>query len=84
MKQKLLQIGFGNVVATDRVVSIIAANSSPAKRLKDEAKKDARLIDATQGRKTRSILILDSKHIVLSSVQVETMSSRYEQKALHN
>ncbi len=78
MKQKLLQVGFGNIVVATRIVSIISYNSSPAKRLKDEAKKAARLIDATQGRKTRSLLILDSKHIVLSAVQVETMSSRYE------
>jgi regulator of extracellular matrix RemA (YlzA/DUF370 family) len=73
----LLNIGFGNTVVADRVVSIVAPNSSPMKRLKDEAKNDKRLIDATHGRRTRSIIVMDSNHIVLSAIQAETISQRF-------
>ena len=77
MEQPLLNIGFGSTVAADRVVAIVSPNSAPIKRLKDEAKEDRRLIDATYGRKTRSIIIMDSNHIVLSAIQAETISQRY-------
>ena len=77
MEKALLSIGFGNTVVADRVVSIVAPNSAPMKRLKDEAKEDRRLIDATHGRKTRAIIIMDSNHIVLSAIQAETISQRY-------
>ena len=78
IKQRLLNIGFGDVVAAERVVAIISPASAPMKRLKDDAKKKQRLVDATHGRKTRSVIIMDSRHVVLSSVQVETISQRYE------
>lgn len=77
MEQSLLNIGFGSSVVADRVIAIVSPNSSPMKRLKDEAKEDKRLIDATHGRKTRSIVIMDSKHVVLSAVQAETISQRF-------
>jgi len=77
MEKSLLNIGFGNTVIADRVVAITTPNSAPMKRLKDEAKEDKRLIDATHGRRTRSIIILDSNHIVLSAIQAETVSQRY-------
>ena len=77
MDQNLLNIGFGNTVAAERVVAIVSPNSAPMKRLKDEAKDDKRLIDATHGRKTRSIIVMDSNHIVLSAIQAETISKRY-------
>ena len=77
MDQNLLNIGFGNTVAAERVVAIVSPNSAPMKRLKDEAKDEKRLIDATHGRKTRSIIIMDSNHIVLSAIQAETISQRY-------
>jgi len=73
----LLNIGFGSTVVADRVVAIVAPNSAPMKRLKDEAKKDQRLIDATHGRRTRSIIVMDSNHIVLSAIQAETVSQRF-------
>jgi extracellular matrix regulatory protein A len=79
MEQALLNIGFGSVVVADRVVAIVSPNSAPMKRLKDEAREARRLIDATYGRRTRSIIILDSNHIVLSAVQAETISQRYAQ-----
>jgi regulator of extracellular matrix RemA (YlzA/DUF370 family) len=77
MDQVLLNIGFGSTVVSDRVVAIVSPNSAPMKRLKDEAREDRRLIDATHGRRTRSIIVLDSNHIVLSAVQAETISQRY-------
>jgi regulator of extracellular matrix RemA (YlzA/DUF370 family) len=78
MEQVLLNIGFGNTVVADRVVSILSPNSSPMKRVKDEAKDDRRLIDVTHGRKTRAIIVTDSNHVILSAIQAETVSSRYE------
>ncbi len=77
MKQSLLSVGFGNSVVVDRVVAIVSPSSAPMKRLKDKAKEDSRLVDATHGRRTRSIIVMDSNHIVLSSVQAETISHRY-------
>ena len=79
MTTKLVHIGFGNMVAGDRVVAIIHPNSAPIKRLKEEAREDDRLIDATQGRKTRAILITDSNHVILSAIQPETISGRFEE-----
>ena len=77
MDQTLLNIGFGSSVVADRVVAIVSPNSAPMKRLKDEAKEEKRLIDATHGRRTRSIIVMDSNHIVLSAIQAETVSQRY-------
>jgi regulator of extracellular matrix RemA (YlzA/DUF370 family) len=77
MEKNLLNIGFGNTVIAERVVAIAVPNSAPMKRLKDEAKEERRLIDVTHGRKTRAIIILDSNHVVLSSIQAETISQRY-------
>ncbi len=77
MEPRLLNIGFGSTVVAERVVAIVSPNSAPMKRLKDEAKKDQRLIDATHGRRTRSIIIVDSNHIVLSAIQAETISQRF-------
>lgn len=78
MEKKLLNIGFGNTVVAERVVAIVSPNSSPMKRLKDKAREERRLVDATQGRRTRSIIIMDSNHIVLSAIQFETVSQRFE------
>jgi len=77
MDQNLLNIGFGNTVVAERVVAIVSPNSAPMKRLKDEAKDEKLLIDATHGRRTRSIIVMDSNHIVLSAIQAETISQRY-------
>jgi regulator of extracellular matrix RemA (YlzA/DUF370 family) len=73
MEKNLLNVGFGN-----SVVAIVAPNSAPMKRLKDEARDGNYLIDATHGRKTRSIIVMDSNHIVLSAIQAETISQRFE------
>ena len=73
---KLLSIGFGNVVVADRVVAIVTPSSAPIKRMKESAKADGKLVDATQGRRTRSIIITDSNHVILSAVQAETIAQR--------
>jgi regulator of extracellular matrix RemA (YlzA/DUF370 family) len=78
MEQLLLNVGFGNTVPADRVVAILTPNSSPMKRLKDEAREDHRLLDATHGRKTRAIIVTNSNHVILSAIQAETVSARYE------
>ncbi len=77
MDNNLLNIGFGNTVVAERIIAIVWPNSAPMKRLKDEARDDKRLVDATHGRKTRSIIITDSNHIILSAIQAETISQRY-------
>uniref|UniRef100_A0A832LV12 Putative regulatory protein ENT73_00325 n=1 Tax=Caldimicrobium thiodismutans TaxID=1653476 RepID=A0A832LV12_9BACT len=79
---KLLNIGFGNFVVADRVIAIVNPNSAPMKRLKEEAKDTKRLIDATQGRKTRSIIITDSNHVILSAIQAETVAQRFTSETL--
>ena len=77
MSYNLLNIGFGSTVVADEIIAILVPNSSPMKRLRDEAREDKRLIDATQGRKTRAIIITKNKHIVLSAMQAETLAQRY-------
>jgi len=79
---KLLNVGFGNVVAAARVVAIVDPGSAPMKRLKDEAKQAGKLVDATNGRRTRSIIVTDSDHVVLSAIQTETIAQRFETDAL--
>jgi len=77
VEPKLLNIGFGNSVVSDRVIAILTPASSPMKRLREEAREAKRLIDTTQGRKTRSIIITDSNHVILSAIQAETVAQRY-------
>ncbi len=78
--KSLLNIGFGNYVVVSRIVGIVNPSSSPMRRLKEEARDQGRLIDATQGRKTRSIIITDSNHVFLSALQAETIGQRFEEK----
>ena len=79
MPGKLLNVGFGNSLVARRVVAIVNPGSSPIKRLREEAREAHRLVDATQGRRTRSIIVTDSGHVILSAIQAETMAQRYEQ-----
>lgn len=76
----LLNIGFGNFVVSDRVIAIVNPSSSPMRRLREDARQAGRLIDATQGRKTRSIIVSDSNHVVLSAIQAETIGQRFSQE----
>ncbi len=72
----LINIGFGNLVSAERVVAITSPDSAPIKRLVQEAKDEGRVIDASCGRRTRAVIIMDSDHIVLSAIQTETLSNR--------
>lgn len=72
----LLNIGYNNVVFKNKVVVVVSADTAPIKRLKDQAKKENRLIDATNGKKTNSVIITDSNHVILSALSPETLSLR--------
>jgi regulator of extracellular matrix RemA (YlzA/DUF370 family) len=76
MEGRLINIGFGNTVVAQRVVAVVMPGSAPMKRLREKAIQADRLVDATHGRKTRSIIITDSNHVILSSVHTETLSQR--------
>ena len=73
---KLINIGFGNMVSAGRLVAIVSPESAPIKRIIQEAKERGTLIDATYGRRTRAVLVMDSEHVILSSVQPETVANR--------
>jgi hypothetical protein len=73
---KLLNIGYGNVLLASRVVAVVSSQSAPMRRLREDAGERGKLIDATEGRRTRSVLITDSDHIVLSAVNPETLTGR--------
>ena len=73
---KLINIGFGNMVSANRLVAIVSPESAPIKRIITDARERGSLIDATYGRRTRAVIITDSDHIVLSSIQPETIAAR--------
>ena len=77
MDGRMINVGFGNSVVASRILAVVNPHSSPMKKLKDDAKRNYRLLDVTEGRRTRSIIILDSNHVVLSSVQPETITQRF-------
>ena len=77
---KLLNIGFGNMVSPDRLVAIVSPDSAPIKRMIQEGRDRGMLIDATYGRKTRSVVIMDSDHIVLSAIRPDTVAARLNGK----
>ena len=76
MDIKLVNIGFGNIVAANRIISIISPESAPIKRIIQEARDKGMLVDATYGRHTRAVVVVDSGHIILSAVQPETVANR--------
>ena len=75
---KLINIGFGNIVSAERIKSIVSPESAPIKRIVQEAKDSKMTIDATYGRRTRSVIIMDTGHVILSAVQPETIASRVD------
>ncbi|HHT91070.1 MAG: DUF370 domain-containing protein [Bacillota bacterium] len=77
---RLINIGFGNIVAANRVVAIVSPESAPIKRMVQEARDRGMLIDATFGRRTRAVIIADSDHVILSAVQPETVAHRLTNK----
>lgn len=77
---RLINIGFGNMVAADRIIAIVSPDSAPVKRLVQEGRERKRVIDATQGRRTRAVIQTDSDHLVLSAIQPETIAGRLSGK----
>ena len=78
---KFINVGFGNMVAAERITILASPDSAPMKRLVQDAKDDGRAIDVTCGRRTRTIIITDSEHVVLSALQPETIANRLENNA---
>lgn len=75
---QLVNIGYGNIVNSERVISIVSPDSAPIKRMVQEAKDNKTAVDATYGRRTRAVLIMDSGHVILSAVQPETVAARMD------
>ncbi len=75
---KFINIGLGNMVAAERIVTIVSPDSAPVKRLVQDAKDSGRVIDVSCGRRTRAVIITDSEHVILSSVQAETIANRVD------
>ncbi len=75
---QLINIGFGNIVSANRIISIVSPESAPIKRLIQEAKESKMAIDATYGRRTRAVIVMDSGHVILSAVQPETVAGRLD------
>ena len=73
---KFINIGFGNMVAAERIVTIVSPDSAPVKRLVQDAKDSGRVIDVSCGRRTRAVIITDSEHVILSAIQAETIANR--------
>lgn len=73
----LLNIGYGNLVVSSRVIAIVSPAAAPMKRLRDEASRRGKLVDSTQGRRTRSIIIMDDDHVILSAINPETIAARF-------
>lgn len=79
-RQQLVNVGFGNYVLASRVVAIVNPLSSPMRRLRDDARAEGRLVDVSQGRKTRAILVTDSNHVILSAISADTLGQRFVQQ----
>ena len=75
---KFINIGFGNMVAADRIITIVSPDSAPVKRLIQDAKDAGRVIDVSCGRRTRAVIITDSEHVILSAIQSETIANRLD------
>jgi len=73
----LISLGFNNVVVKSKIVAVVAPEAAPIKRLKEEARQNKKLIDATSGRRTRAVIITESDHVILASVQPETIAQRF-------
>lgn len=77
---KLINIGFGNMISASRLIAIVSPESAPIKRIIQDAKDRGSLIDATYGRRTRAVIIMDSDHVILSAVQPETVAGRFDEE----
>ena len=75
---KFINIGFGNIVSSDRLIAVVSPESAPIKRIVQDARDNGKLIDATYGRRTRAVIIMDSDHVILTYLQCETVANRLE------
>ena len=80
MSIRLINVGFGNIVSAGRIIAIVSPEAAPIKRIVQEAREKGQLIDATCGRRTRAVIVMDSMHVVLSAVQPETIAHRVDTK----
>ena len=80
MNIKLINIGFGNIVSANRVIAMVSPESAPIKRVMQDTRDRGQLVDATYGRRTRAVIIMDSGHVILSAVQPDTMSHRFDEE----
>ena len=78
---KFINIGFGNIVSAHRLIAIVSPESAPIKRIIQDARDNGKLIDATYGRRTRAVIIMDSEHVILSEIQPETVANRLDKDA---
>ena len=81
---KLINIGFGNFVASERIIAVVSPESAPIKRIIHEAEDEGKLVNATYGRRTRAVVVTDSDHVILSAIQPETIGSRLSQEEGEN
>ncbi|MCI9015583.1 MAG: DUF370 domain-containing protein [Clostridia bacterium] len=79
---QLINIGFGNIVSANRIIAIVSPESAPIKRIIQEAKDTSMAVDATYGRRTRAVVIMDSGHVILSAIQPETVAGRVEKEEI--
>ncbi len=79
IKMRLINIGFGNMVSAGRLVAIVSPESAPIRRIVSDAREKGMLIDATYGRRTRAVIVMDSDHVVLSAIQPETVANRLDE-----
>lgn len=80
---KFINIGFGNIISSSRLIAAVSPESAPIKRIIQDARDNGKLVDATYGRKTRAVIIMDSEHVILSSVQPETVAGRLDQNIVN-
>ena len=81
---KLINIGFGNMISAERLLAVVSPDSAPIKRMIQEARDRGMLIDASYGRRTRSVIVMDTDHLILSAIQPETVSARLEDKIVQD
>lgn len=75
---KFINIGYGNIISSNRLIAVVSPESAPIKRIIQDARDNGKLVDATYGRRTRAVIIMDSEHVILSSVQPETVANRLD------
>ena len=78
LSKEIINLGYNNIVVKDKIVAVVSPDAAPIKRLKEEARQNRKLIDATSGRRTRAVIVTESDHVILASVQAETIAQRFK------